>query len=671
MSLPTYLPIVVGVLLFCITFFIRSRVRNPKDTSQTTNGTSSPVKSKETKAAAPVEAVVPIYGPIHIFFGSQTGAAQNYSKILSEEAAKAGFEPQVVDLMGFTPELFKDVKIAIFALATHGEGEPTDNAKDFDEYIISKDRTGNEFKGLKYTVFALGNKQYQFYCATGRRADEHLARLGAERVYKLGEGDDNENLEDDFNAWKEGIWPELIKVAQVSAQAPKAGAQAAAQNNAGLPFVVNISSDLQEIDLENYNASNDSKEYDFQTKQYLASSTANIILIRELRQKTHDGSTLHVEIDNKSAGLTYKTAQNLGIYPENNPSVVQRTASHLGLDLKTVFSVEQNPDVPSKGKFKHPIPSPISVETYLTRFCDLQGTLRKKQLKDLAPFCSNEDNKNKLLFLASNEGKAEFEIQIASRMKGLLDIIEEFDVKITLDQLIQFSTLIPPRLYTIASSSKKHPDDVHLCVSISADDLPDGKKKVGVTSDLLIRRYKDGIEGKSFGKIRINIRDSTFSLPLDGSVPVIMVGPGAGVAPFKGFVDEKAHLITAGIENPYGDLTLYFGCKGHEWDYLYKQEFGAHHAAGLLKDLHCAFSRDQEHKIYVQDLILKNKDKMCEVLFELNGVFYICGSTAMGKAVMARLVELAAGHYKIEQEEAKAKIEELEKSKRIIKELWG
>ena len=101
--------------------------------------------------------------------------------MLSEEATKAGFEPQIVDLMDFTPDFFKDVKIAIFALATHGEGEPTDNAKKFDEYILSKDRTGTEFKGLKYTVFALGNKQYQFYCAMGRRANEYLEKLGAER----------------------------------------------------------------------------------------------------------------------------------------------------------------------------------------------------------------------------------------------------------------------------------------------------------------------------------------------------------------------------------------------------------------------------------------------------------------------------------------------------------
>jgi len=611
---------------------------------------------------------------LHIFFGSQTGAAQNYSKILSEEAQKAGFEPQVVDLMDFTPDFFKDVKIAIFALATHGEGEPTDNAKKFNEYIIAPERSATEFKGLKYTVFALGNKQYQFYCAQGRRANEYLEKLGAERVYKLGEGDDNENLEDDFNAWKEGIWGELAKVAQVTApdaSAAKNGAQTASQNPNSLPFVINTSSDLKEIDLENYNASSDEKEYEFQAKQYLASTPAPIALIRELRQKTHDGSTLHVEIDNKAAGLTYKTAQNLGIYPENATSLVQKAASLLGLELKTVFSVEQNPEVVTKGKFKHPIPSPISVETYLTRFCDLQGALRKKQLKDLAPFCSNDDNKNKLLFLASNEGKAEFEIQISSRLKGLVDIIEEFDVKLSLEQLIQISTLITPRLYTIASSNKKHPDCVHLCVSISDNALPDGKHKVGMTSDYLTRKHKESLQGKSLGKARINIRDSTFTLPLDANLPVIMVGPGAGVAPFKGFVDEKAHLVTGGIENPYGDLTLYFGCKGHEWDYLYKEEFNAHHGAGLLKELHCAFSRDQAEKVYVQDLILKNKDKVCQALFDLNGLFYMCGSTSMGKSVMARLVELAAAHYHIDAKEAQAKIEEMEKSKRIIKELWG
>lgn len=121
---------------------------------------------------------------------------------------------------------------------------------------------------------------------------------------------------------------------------------------------------------------NDSKEYDFQAKQYLTSVSANITSIRELRQKTHDGSTLHVEIDCASAGISYKTAQNLAIYPENSSDVVIKAANLLNLNLNDVFEVTQNSELASKGKFKHPIPSPISVKTYLTKFCDLQSALR-------------------------------------------------------------------------------------------------------------------------------------------------------------------------------------------------------------------------------------------------------------------------------------------------------
>lgn len=260
-------------------------------------------------------------------------------------------------------------------MATHGEGDPTENAKVFNEYIISTERGTEEFKGVKFAVFALGNKQYQFYCAMGKRTDEHMERLGATRVYKRGEGDDNENLEDDFNAWKEGIWQELVKhavVAPITEETSAAPAKAANQ----LPFVVNFDPELKEIDIDSYNSANDGKEYDFQAKQYLAAQTAPITLIRELRQKTDDGSTLHVEIDCGAVGMTYKTAANLAVYPENSREVVERAAKLLGLNLKDVFSVEANSAIDNKNKFKHPIPSPISIETYLTKFCDLQSAIR-------------------------------------------------------------------------------------------------------------------------------------------------------------------------------------------------------------------------------------------------------------------------------------------------------
>lgn len=158
--------------------------------------------------------------------------------------------------------------------------------------------------------------------------------------------------------------------------APVTKTEASTKSKNATPFVLTVSSDLKEVDLDNYDVNQDTKEYEFQAKQYLASQTAPITHIRELRQKTDDGSTLHVEIDCAAAGLSYKTAQNLGIYGENAPEVVKKAAELLGYNLKDVFVIEQNPEADVKGKFKHPVPSPISIETYLTKFCDLQGALR-------------------------------------------------------------------------------------------------------------------------------------------------------------------------------------------------------------------------------------------------------------------------------------------------------
>lgn len=143
-----------------------------------------------------------------------------------------------------------------------------------------------------------------------------------------------------------------------------------------LPYSLRYENQLQELDLDNYNIKEDNKEYDFQANRYLSCISADITLIKELRQRIDDGSTLHIEVDSKSAGLTYKTAQNAVIYPENCPVIVEKAAKLLGYNLKDIFVVEKNPNHLSHCDFKLPIPSPISIETYLTKFCDLQSSLR-------------------------------------------------------------------------------------------------------------------------------------------------------------------------------------------------------------------------------------------------------------------------------------------------------
>jgi len=125
------------------------------------------------------------YGPFHIYFGSQTGTAANYSQQLAEEAAKNGFAPKLIDLIDFDPKHFKSNKLVTFLMATHGEGEPTDNAKFFNDWLIDIERTEDDLKNTKFAVFGLGNKQYQFYNAQGRRVNQYLEKLGAERQGNL------------------------------------------------------------------------------------------------------------------------------------------------------------------------------------------------------------------------------------------------------------------------------------------------------------------------------------------------------------------------------------------------------------------------------------------------------------------------------------------------------
>lgn len=197
------------------------------------------------------------------------------------------------------------------------------------------------------------------------------------RVYRLGEGDDNESLEDDFNTWKEQLWDELKKYA--SALQAESGLKIKRQPSKapeGLAFNLVFKQDEKEVDVIHYDNKNDGKTYNFQAKQYLASNSAKVTFSRELRQKTDDGSTLHVEIDISTTGLNYITAQNLALYPENTSDFVEKAARVFGVELDSVFALEEKADNEGRVKFEHPFPTPISVRTYLTKFCDLQGPIK-------------------------------------------------------------------------------------------------------------------------------------------------------------------------------------------------------------------------------------------------------------------------------------------------------
>ncbi|KAL4472596.1 hypothetical protein ABPG74_018545 [Tetrahymena malaccensis] len=608
------------------------------------------------------------YGKVTLFFGSQSGTANKFCNILSQEALDNDFEPSVEDLKDFKQEFFtKGDNLVILCMATHGEGDPTDNAKEFFEWIKNY-QEDNAFKNIRYTVFGLGNTQYEHYNAMGRQTNQHFERLGAKRVYKYGEGDDNSSLEDDFNEWKENLWTELKKIITPIDLSKQNDQNAASHHNkkkSGTAFKL-VPTEAAEINFDN--AKNDGKKYEFLTDGYIHGTVANVKSIKELRQNNNDGSTLHMEIDLKNTNLKYKTAMNIEIFAENDPALVEKVGAHLNLDLNQ--RVELVVDEEFIEKFKYPFPSPISVRSILSKFCDFQGQLMKKTLKDLAKLTSNEEHKTRLEKLASAAGKKEFDSEIYQKKKCLFDLLKEYQIVPTLEQFVDLCPRISPRLFTISSSDIKNPEIVTVTDSLVADKLEDGSIKHGICSKYLINfnnKLKNGMTGN---RIRVGFKTSSFILPQDSKTPIIMIGPGTGIAPFIAFCQEKEALLEKGINICPGEFTLYFGCRHQNGDFIFREELEQYVKSGILNKLYTAFSRDQGSKVYVQDLMIKNEEEIYNTFFERNGLIYICGATAMGESVVNALRKIVQKFKNIDEQEAHKFVENLEKEKRIIKELW-
>jgi NADPH-ferrihemoprotein reductase len=317
---------------------------------------------------------------IGIFVGSQTGTAQEFAETLESEGSDAGFECTVIDLEEFEPEMFMEYGRLIFCVATYGEGDPCDNANDFDAWV-KEEKRDEYFEDVKYTVFGLGNRQYEHYNAQGRFVDKTLESFGAKRMYPYGEGDDDGTLEEDFESWKAKLWTTLrrnelgLESEDTSSKLPKP---------ATLPFVAKTSTIQKQ---QNGNSRHRRPSADARiglvSKPYFEIIPLKVVKNVELRQTLELGSTRHVELDIKGTNLaSYRTADNLGIIPCNRESSVKSLATHLGYDLDRVFELVPNPDCKKDGKLI--FPTPCSVREALSMYCDLHASPSRPFLRTLA-----------------------------------------------------------------------------------------------------------------------------------------------------------------------------------------------------------------------------------------------------------------------------------------------
>jgi NADPH-ferrihemoprotein reductase len=378
--------------------------------------------------------------------------------------------------------------------------------------------------------------------------------------------------------------------------------------------------------------------------------------VKELRQDTSDGgSTVHVEFDaSASRRLKYVTADNLGVFCRNDSERAQRIIERLGGNPDTIFSLRKPTDT---GKFMYP--TPCSMQDAFLWYVDFNNVPRSKIIAILADYATDAGEKARLQAYATENKKAFDEDKMS-----LDEVLEAFpSVTVPIEHFLEFAPKMTPRYYTISSSSKVQPGAISITSSHLLGDKPRDRQFEGVCTTYL-KKLAAG------DRACVCVRASTFRLPKKiDTVPVIMVGPGTGLAPFRGFVQEFVHLKEK--DNISVDCTLFFGCKKADQDYIYRDELQAARDAGVLTNLHTAFSRETEDKVYVQDLLKEEGERVWSLLESRKAYLYVCGATLMGRAVKDVVVSLAVTHGGMEQGEAQKYVDKLQSSGRYVQELWS
>ncbi|GCE13550.1 bifunctional cytochrome P450/NADPH--P450 reductase [Tengunoibacter tsumagoiensis] len=577
--------------------------------------------------------------PLLVLFGSNLGSAEDIAHTIAEDGEAYGFAATVAPLDEYTNKLPTDGAVVVVTASYNGT--PPDNAEQFCTWVKSPDLAPDAFKGVKFAVFGCGNREWaSTFQAIPRLIDSQLEQHGAERIYQRGEGDASDDFDSDFQNWYQPLWQTVaerleIDLGETSVQTPQYEVELLTGEKPLNPFVASFGAQAMKV-VEN----------------------------RELQQTDESGrSTRHIVVA-LPEGVSYRAGDHLGIIGSNSQALVKRVAARFNFDAESKIRLTQS----GTRKTHLPIDQPILVFDLLTDYVELQDVATRSQIKVLADHTECPPDKRKLLALCSDDepGIARYREEIMGKRKSLIDLLEELPAcELPFNVYLQLLSPIRPRYYSISSSPMRGADTCSITVAVVNSPARSGHGTFeGLCSTYLAQQGEGSV---IYGYVRDT--GSSFRLVEDARTPLIMVGPGTGLAPFRGFLQERATLKAAGKE--VGPSLLFFGCRHPQHDYLYEGELKDFEQQGITTVV-TAFSRwDGCGKTYVQDNLRQHKDQVWQLL-ENGGVFYICGDAgAMAPAVRQTLAEIYREQTGSSAEAAEQWLTELTAQQRYLVDVWA
>ncbi|MGN5883526.1 assimilatory sulfite reductase (NADPH) flavoprotein subunit [Staphylococcus simulans] len=538
---------------------------------------------------------------ITILFGSESGNAQWVAELLESKLKENDFDATLSEMDQYKTKELKNVEDLLIVTSTHGEGDPPDNALSFYEFLYG--RKAPKLDGARFSVLALGDQSYEFFCQTGKDFDGRLEELGAERI--LPRVDCDIDFEGLANEWIDNIINEL-----------------------GDQEVKQVVQDAEETPVQDVSAPIYSR-----ANPYEAEVLENI----NLTGRGSNKEIRHLELSLEGYGDEYAPGDSINILPENDPELVDEL-----IDMQD-WVAEKDVVINTQGD-KLPLGEALTSYFEITK-------LTKPLIEAAAQIFDNEDLLDKA---SDSEWVKEY---IYGR--DLLDLLDDFPTEsLQPDQLHQFLRKIPARSYSISSSNKANEDEVHITVCAVRYESHN-RDRSGVCSVQLAERVEPGDKLKVYLK-----KNPNFKFPFDENTPVIMIGPGTGVAPFRGVLQEREELDLT------GNTWLFFGNQHFNTDFLYQTEIQDWLKNGVLEKVDLAFSRDQEEKRYVQHLIDEKSSEFYEWL--RNGAaIYVCGDEKhMAKDVHQAIIHVLEKEGGLTEEESEEYLAELKKEKRYQRDVY-
>jgi sulfite reductase (NADPH) flavoprotein alpha-component len=542
-------------------------------------------------------------GEVTILVGSQTGNSEKLAALTLERARAKGIGATIKKMGDYKANQLKQEKFVLVIVSTHGEGEPPDQSKELYEFLYSK--RAPKLAETSFAVLGLGDSSYEHFCKMGVDFDTRFEELGATRLHPRIDCD--VDYEEPASDWIDAVLTTLAE--RVEKQAPAASTSAATLFSPAVESVY--------------------------TKQnpFPAEVLEDIVLNgRGSAKETH-----HIELSLEGSGLTYEPGDALGICPVNAPELVEQLLAslHCQGDEKVTVGKDET-------TFHDALQRQLEI-TLVTR--------------PVAKKYAALSNSKALDALLAEDKKSELHAYLEGR--DLIDLVNEHPVgEVEPQQIVDCLRKIPPRLYSISSSLKQHPDEVHLTVSAVRYEAH-GRARKGLCSTYLAdRRYGEG-------QVPVYLSpNDTFKLPADPNAPIIMIGPGTGVAPFRAFVEEREAIGAAGKN------WLFFGDQHFMTDFLYQAEWQRYFKAGILSKLSVAFSRDQKEKFYVQHRMAEQSREFYAWLQDGASV-YVCGDkNRMAHDVHQALVEIISREGAMALEQAEDYVKQMVRDKRYLRDIY-